>query len=298
MMKHRRKGYDRAKKPGKAKHWDEYRSIQKAVKKEIKAAHDRYIQDLLDESNEKCMKCFWGYIESQQRDKVGISPLEENGILATTGKQKAEYLSRQYEKVFDKEDVSFIPNKGNSPYPKMEDIIVDEEGVAKLLNGLNPKKASGPDLLPTRLTKENAIILAPVLTHIFQQALDTGSVPKDWTKANVSAVFKKGKRSDPANYRPISMTSIICKVIEHIAFKSIINHAEKYDILAHYQHGFRKGHSCETQLINTVEEISRGLNSKQQLDCLVLDFSKAFDKLCHINGCFTNLSIMASLVPH
>ena len=163
----------------------------------------------------------------------------------------------------------------------MEDIIVDEEGVAKLLNGLNPKKASGPDLLPTRLIKENTTILAPVLTHIFQQALDTGSVPKDWTKANVSAVFKKGKRSDPANYWPISLTSIICKVLKHFVFKSIINHAEKYDILANYQHGFRKGHSCETQLINTVEEISRGLNSKQQLDCLVLDFSKAFDTVPH-----------------
>ena len=82
-----------------------------------------------------------GYIKNQRRDKVGISPLEENGILATTGKQKAEYLSRQYEKVFTKEDVSFMPSKGDSPYPKMEDIIVDEEGVAKLLNGLNPKKA-------------------------------------------------------------------------------------------------------------------------------------------------------------
>ena len=80
-----------------------------------------------------------------------------------------------------------------------------------------------------------------------------------------------------------SQESLLCKVLEHIVFKSIhvINHAEKYDILAHYQHGFRKGHSRETQLINTVEEISRGLNSKQQLDCLVLDFSKAFDTVPH-----------------
>ena len=73
------------------------------------------------------------------------------------------------------------------------------------------------------------------------------------------------------------LTSITCKLLEHIIFSNIMTHADSHDILASFQHGFRKGHSCETQLINIVEELSRGLNSKQQLDCLLLDFSKAFD---------------------
>jgi hypothetical protein len=281
MMKHRRKRYDKAKRTGKARHWEEYRSIQKAVKIEIKIAHDRYLLNLFDDTQEGCMKRFWSYIKSQRRDKTGVSPLEDDGILATTGKAKAEALSRQYQRVFTKEDVSSIPDKGPSPYPSMHNIIVQEAGVEKLLNSLNPRKASGPDKLPTKLIKEHASILAPVLTKIFQQSLDSGTVSQDWTKANVSAEFKKGKRSDPANYRPISLTSIMSKILEHIIFSSVMAHADKHHILADFQHGFRKGHSCETQLINTVEELSRGLNCKQQIDCLVLDFAKAFDTVPH-----------------
>ncbi len=95
---------------------------------------------------------------------------------------------------------------GDSPYISMPDIVVVVAGVENLLKNFNPKKAVGPDLLPTRMLKENADLLAPILTKIFQQTLDTGRVPSDWTKANVIIIFKKGKRSTPANYKPVSLT--------------------------------------------------------------------------------------------
>ncbi len=131
------------------------------------------------------------------------------------------------------------------------------------------------------MLKENADLLAPILTKIFQQTLDRGRVPSDWTKANVITIFKKGKRSIPANYRPVSLTSVISKVQEHIIFSNIMDHADLCKILIHFQHGFRKGYSCESQLINTVEELSKARNQKQQTDYLVLDFSKAFDTVAH-----------------
>ena len=222
------------------------------------------------------------FIKSQQKNKVGVSPLlDDAGLLVTTGATKAETLSKQYQKVFTKEDTSSIPDKGPSPYPKMGRIVIEVSGVEKLLSSLNPRKASGPDLLPTRLLKENASIIAPVLTRLFQQSLDSGIVPVDWTKANVSAIFKKGKRSDPTNYRPVSLTSITCKPLEHIIFSNIMTHADSHDILARFPTWILQGHICETQLINIVEELSRGPYSKQQLDCLELDFSKAFDTVPH-----------------
>ena len=194
---------------------------------------------------------------------------------------KAEALSQQYSSVFTREKPGAVPDKGNSLYPSMPAIEVTAAGVEKLLRDLNPKKAIGPDLIPTRILKENAEEIAPILRVIFQQSLDTGIIPNDWRRANVTAIFKKGSRSDPANYRPVSLTSVSCKVLEHIIFKSIMDHCDSLSILKHYQHGFRSKHSCDTQLLQTCEQLHRELDQKNQTDCLILDFSKAFDTVAH-----------------
>lgn len=86
----------------------------------------------------------------------------------------------------------------------------------------------------------------------------------------------------PVNYRPVSLTSVTCKIMEHIIFKHIMQHLEKYDILVDYQHGFRQKRSCESQLVTTIEDIAKHLDKKEQVDMLILDFSKAFDVVPHI----------------
>ena len=87
--------------------------------------------------------------------------------------------------------------------------------------------------------------------------------------------------SEAANYRPVSLTSVPCKLLEHIIYHSIMIHLNSFDILVDAQHGFRPGRSCETQLINTVEHLARSVNDRNQTDVLILDFSKAFDKVAH-----------------
>ena len=154
----------------------------------------------------------------------------------------------------------------------MKSIKVSENGVCSLLQKLNPKKAIGPDMVPTVILKEYATVLAPIFQVIFQQSLDTGQVPDDWKKANIAAIFKKGDKHLPSNYRPVSLTCVTCKVLEHIVFRSIMDHVDINKILVHFQHGFRALHSCETQLINSVEELMNGLSDLEQLDLLVLDF--------------------------
>ncbi len=200
----------------------------------------------------------------------------------TTGKAKADVLSHQYEKIFTKEDTNHMLTMGDSRYISMPEIVIVVAGVEKLLKFLNPKKAIGPDMLPTRMLKENADLLAPILTKIFHHTLDTSRVPSDWPKANFIAIFKKGKISKEANNRSISFTSVICKVQEQIIFSNIMDHAVFRKILVHFQHGFIKGHSCESQLINTVKELSKALNQNQQIDCLVLAFLKVFDTVAHL----------------
>ena len=100
-------------------------------------------------------------------------------------------------------------------------------GMLKLLQKLNPSKASGPDLLPARVLKELAVEISPFLTAIFQMSLDTGYVPNDWKSANVTAIFKKGKKFKASNYRPVSLTSLCCKVQEHVITSNILKHLDK-----------------------------------------------------------------------
>ena len=123
--------------------------------------------------------------------------------------------------------------------------------------------------------------LAPILQLIFQRSLDTGKLPDIWKVANVSPIFKKGEKSDPSNYRSISLTCVLCKILEHIVASSVAKHFTELDILYDLQHGFREKSSCETQLIMLVDESAKNMQMGKQTDLILLDFSKAFDKVAH-----------------
>ena len=141
---------------------------------------------------------------------------------------KAEALADQYESVFTEDDTDKMPDKGISPFKDMENITVRHPGVIKLLKSLNPNKAIGLDLVPTTILKQYTVIIGPILQQIFQQSLDTSYIPIDWLQANITAIF------NPANYRPVSIMCVTCK-LEHIIFSNIMNHADELDTLKHYQ---------------------------------------------------------------
>ena len=116
-----------------------------------------------------------------------------------------------------------MPSKGNSPFKLMKDIKISEKGVEKALNRLNPSKATGPDKVPVRILKETANIITPILTKRYQQSINTGQIPEDWKNANIVPIFKKGNRSKPSNYRPVSLTSVASKILEHIIVSQIMD---------------------------------------------------------------------------
>ena len=131
----------------------------------------------------------------------------------------------------------------------MADIQISEDGVEKLLKDLNPHKAMGPDGLHPRILKQLASTIAPTLQIIFQKSISTGRVPSDWKQANISPIFKKGERYNAANYRPVSLTCICSKLLEHIVTKHLVSHLEENNILYNLQHGFRSKRSTESQLL-------------------------------------------------
>ena len=165
--------------------------------------------------------------------------------------------------------------------PSIGDLHIEVEGGGKLLKNLSLNKASGPDAIPNRILKGIGNEIAPFMTHLYDSSVQEGKLPSDWKTAQVTPIYKKGSRHDLANYRPVSLTVVCCKVLEHIVCRHMLNHLEQHGLLTDLQHGFRRGHSCETQLLITTHDILKAFDKKLQTDIIILDFSKAFDMVPH-----------------
>ena len=240
------------------------------------------MQGIVSEDLHKNPKRFWSYIKSRKQESSGITSLKnKDGYLHSDTVSKADILNKQFHSVYTKEDYTNMPDKGPSPYPSMMKIQVNNQGVVKLPRGLRPFKATGPDEIPAYILKNMADHLAPYLTKLYQISLDRGLVPDDWKKANIVPVFKKGEKHMASNYRPVSLTSIACKLLEHIVHSSIMDHFDRHQVLCDEQHGFRVKRSCESQLLITIDDITRNMEEGDQTDIILLDFAKAFDKVPH-----------------
>ena len=277
----KKRTYNRAKKTGKKKDWDRFHQLKRQTQTTCKQTYNDYISNMLEEDSTTNPKKFWSFIKSRRSETTGVAPLRKEGILHSDPVNKANILNDQFVSVFTQEDMHNIPDKGDSPYPDLPEITIHPDGVRKLLQNINPHKATGPDNIPGQLLKEVAQEVTPILSLIFSASLHQGKIPDEWKEATATPIFKKGDRGKASNYRPVSLTSITCKIMEHILHSTIISHLEDLNILSDYQHGFRKKRSCESQLVITIQELSDSLNTGDQVDCVLLDFSKAFDKVPH-----------------
>ena len=134
-------------------------------------------------------------------------------FLAGSETEHAEEFNGQFTDVFSKTSENKVPLEKSAP--PMSDIHISNEGIIKMMKGLNLSKALGPDELHPRVLKELAAELGPVSAHLFQQSLDKGEIPKEWFLANICPFYKKGDRALPNNYHPVSLTCIPCKMLEH-----------------------------------------------------------------------------------
>ena len=281
LCRRKKRAWDAGKRNHNSHAWKRYLKLNQQVKVSLQRAHRDYIDNILNVNITENPKKVYSYIKQKKSGESSIPVLKPDNIIISDSTEKAEALNAQYTSQFTREPDDDLPELDNNPVSPMSDIQFTVPGIEKLLNNLNPSKASGPDLLPTRILKTVSKEIAPVLCAIYQQSYNTGHVPLDWQQANVTAVFKKGDKTNPANYRPVSLTCILCKTMEHVIYSQTMGHLDKHDILVHFQHGFRPNHSCETQLLNTVEDLSHRLDKRKTTDLLILDFSKAFDTVPH-----------------
>jgi len=196
---------------------------------------------MINPENRYGNKKFWSSIKSKRCENYGIILLEKNHHVVTNSVAKANILNDQFVSVFTVDNSSSVQLL-ILPVPSCPDIQpiqIEAQGIYALLSELHSHKASGPDDIPARLLKELAYNIAPVLALTFNASLHQGKLPLDWKSVTVVPVFKKGTRTDPSNYRPISLTCI-CKIFEHIISSAISKHANLHSIICTEQRGFRK----------------------------------------------------------
>ena len=186
-----------------------------------------------------------------------------------------------FSSVFTREDDVPVPTLNVLTDEKLEDVDVSAEAICSRLCKLKLDKSAGDDGMTPRILKALCEEIAVPVAMICRKSLDTGSIQRDWRTANVSPIFKKGSKHQVGNYRPVSLTSQICKVMESVLRDALLYHLDNHKLIRNSQHGFRKGFSCATNLLVFLEEITMNIDGKHNVDTVYFDLAKAFDTVPH-----------------
>ena len=226
-----------------------------------KSAREKFVSDYLGDLIKDNPKRFWSFIKHLKKDDPCVADFKVDGQIISDSGTKSDLVKKQFSNVYTREDLASIPAVGHSPKPTIGSLIVTLPGVIEQLTSLKPNKASGPHQIPPWFLKEYAHEIGPILTLIYQASIDSGIVPSRWKYANVCGVFKGGQKSNPCNYRPISLTRIASKVLEHIVDSHVMKHLDSHRILTDVQHGFRAKRLTVTQLIITAQAMTFNCSS-------------------------------------
>ena len=189
----------------------------------------------LSDNIKRDSKSFYAYVRSKQRNKVKVGPLKDsaNNIISDS-KAMADLLNNYFSSVFTVENLSQIPNASSlfdfSDSEALSEIYVNEKLVEEKLAKINTGKSQGPDEVNPKLLMELRGELCKRLASLFNLSIQSGVIHQDWRDASVAPLHKKGSKSKPENYRPVSLTSIISKLLESMVKDSIVKHLERYSL--------------------------------------------------------------------
>ena len=258
-----------------------FRELQKKVKKLTKSAKHKHEVQISREAKTN-PKLFYSYLSKKKKNRVQVGPLRnEDGDLCHDNKCMAEVLNKQYSKVFTTEDPNLPADPLSFSCPEMADIRFTPYMIAEVLRHVKNSSSPGTDGISQRVLKEAAEEVSVPLSLLFNKSMQTNTVPTDWKTANVVPIFKSGAKGEPSNYRPISLTSVVVRVMERILKQKILLHLNVNKLINQSQHGFLPKKSTSTNLISYVDYLTKKLDDGLPVDVLYLDFSKAFDVVPH-----------------
>jgi len=231
-------------------------------------------------------KSFYAYIRSMSTSRMKPTTVkQQDGTDTVSTEQTCNEFNIYFSSVFTNETLTNIsepvPVFNGGEDEKLKSINITEEMVHRCLSKLRVDKAPGADDMMPRFLVEIADCIVEPLCNIYNNTLRDGQVPLDWKRANVSPIHKKGSRVQAENYRPISLTSQLCKVFEYIMRDVLVNHLERLHLIYESQHGFRRGRSCLSNLLTFLEKATKAMDDGLCMDVFYLDLAKAFDKVPH-----------------
>ena len=228
-------------------------------------------------------KLFYSFVNSKMKVRAGIADLvDDEGNTVCEDADKADVLNSFFCSVFTEERKDDIPTCELKSDKVLSSIEFTTDKVLKKLRSLDPSKSGGPDEINASVLRELANEIAGPLSDIFQSSMNEGKLPSVWKDANVTPLFKKGEKAKPNNYRPVSLTCILCKVMESIIRDELVAYLEDNELLSPFQHGFIAHRSCSTNLLATLDAWTEMLDAGSPVDAIYLDFSKAFDSVPHL----------------
>ena len=258
----------------------DFKKCRGDVKKAIKKRVTNYEMEIVnDKSNPKRL---FAYTNSKLKTNSNINSLTVNSCTVTNPSAIANSLNDQFQSVFvDESNDNYLPQFSFRTRQTLCLARFDQSSVQTLLHQLKQNKSQGTDKIHAYVLQAAAESLSLPLSMLFSLSFSSGTIPTSWAEANVTPIFKKGLKSNPANYRPISLTSVPCKIMEKIVTKTIKSYLNKHDLITPCQHGFVSKKACVTNLLETYDILTTNKLNKKCSDMVLLDFAKAFDKVPH-----------------
>ncbi|KAM7307009.1 uncharacterized protein ISCGN_010645 [Ixodes scapularis] len=263
--------------------------LQRTLKAAIHTSHISYARNVALKARED-PKLFWSYMSKLQTSS-NKPTFVNNNVPLTSPRDIAQSFAQHFASVFNvgtpTPDIDHLVQniEENTPCPSllMPDITLSLEHLHEAFRQIKPSLSPGPDNFPPEFLRLLCPQVSPSLLSIFQSFLDTAAVPDLWKRALVTPIHKgKGRPvNDVSSYRPVSVTSILCRTFERMLNQTLLDYLSVNNILSSSQHGFRPGRSCETALATITHYISDALDDHTSTDLIQLDYSNAFDTLDH-----------------
>ena len=259
----------------------EYVKLRNEVTKQVRQAKMEHERSLIRRFKNK-PKLFYKHVRQQQKVKLTVTQVtKEDGTKTSNDYETAQEMSKFFKSVFVKENNDPLPDFNPQRTGYLGRITVSPTLVEKKMLKLKEDKAMGPDNIHPKLLVECAKELSYPIYRLFVFSLNSGTLPQDWKNARVSPIHKKGKRDLVNNYRPVSLTSVICKLLESIVRDEMLKFFEDNEIMNKDQHSLTKSKSCLTNLLETLEDWTKALDEGYGVDAVYLDYKKAFDTVPH-----------------
>lgn len=253
------------------------------LKKRIRRAIGSYENEIAGDKRNP--RRFFAYVNSKnQSSRSGISAITDpHGVTHTNSDKIANVLNIHFSSVFTRDsNKSSLPQFAQRTFSKaLDDVRFSEFDVRSRLERLDRNMSPGVDGVSAYVLRECVDFFLTPLTLLFNMSIGEGALLRAWLEANVTQLHKKGSWLDPSNYRLISLTSIVCKLMESIVRTNLICHLQVNGLISKHQHGFVPGRSCTTNLLEIIDFTTYHMSKKTPVDIVFLDFAKAFDKVSH-----------------